>query len=115
MTPEELLTRFEVLIAEERRAVVGLAAEQVLAFAIEKEELILALRQVWAEVDAPGRARFQAVVREMRNNCVLLAHARSCVRDAVESLAGPSASYGRAGMIQALPGRGARRRVYVAE
>ena len=83
---DELLDRLETLLGEERLAIRQLDALQVEACAEEKERLFIELKQ-----ELVGRrelhGRVVRIMRCARQNCVLLAYARDCVRDAMGSVA----------------------------
>lgn len=85
-SPEDLLDSIEALLKEERLAIRQLDALAVEAFAAEKERLFIELKQ-----ELVGRrelhGRVVRVMRLARQNCVLLAYARDCVRDAMGSVA----------------------------
>ncbi|MBI4957338.1 MAG: hypothetical protein HY908_35340 [Myxococcales bacterium] len=111
MTPDEILNRLTELVTEEGKAIAALQTARIVALSEEKEVLVTELAQAWPTCGATARHRLGALVRALRHNCVLLAHARSCVRDAIESLTGKGASYGPTGRVRL----GSRRRSYLAE
>ena len=86
MSAEALLDQIEALLTAERAAIRQLESATVEECAIEKERLFHCLKPVLV-----GRAelhgRVVRVMRMARQNCVLLAYARDCVRDAMGSVA----------------------------
>jgi len=86
VTAEATLDRLDDLLARERAAIRGLDSERTLSIAEEKAQLMVELGPLVA-----GRAdlaeRLRVSTRAMRDNCVLLAHARDCLRDALGSFA----------------------------
>jgi aspartate aminotransferase-like enzyme len=93
----DALATLEHLLVEERGAIVRLDATQVARIAAEKEALIARLREGLPALGAEHRARLRALRDGLRQNTILLAHARDCLRDALaafhrEDLVGGKAS-----------------------
>ncbi|MBL9028098.1 MAG: hypothetical protein JNL21_38255 [Myxococcales bacterium] len=86
MTPETTLDELDVLLTRERAAIVALDSETTLRLAEEKATLMDRLGPM-----VRGRAdlepRLRASTRKLRDNCLLLAHARDCLRDVMGSYA----------------------------
>lgn len=93
---EEVLGRLESLIAEEREAIRRVDARRVGALADEKEALMRAISGGGLEAPPDLLGRFRSIVAALRDNGVLLVHARNCVRDVVQ-LATPGSTYGPSG------------------
>ena len=86
MNAEATLDRLDHLLAAERAAIRGLDSERTLSIAEEKALLMTELAPLVAgRGDLADRLRF--TTRSMRDNCVLLAHARDCLRDVLGSFA----------------------------
>jgi hypothetical protein len=88
MTADEILAEFKVVLADERSAIRKADAKAVLATATKKETLAAALVETGAWTRSDMLAGLTALVDELRNNGVLLAHARDCLRDAIAALHG---------------------------
>ena len=87
MTALELLERLDGLLAEEREAIQVLDGETVSALADEKSRILEKLNGCKAELREERLApAVEIVVAGLRRNGVLLAHARSCLRDFVGAL-----------------------------
>ena len=86
MTAEELLEQIEALLTAERAAIRQLESATVEECAMEKERLFHSLKPKLVN-RADLRPRIVRVMRMARQNCVLLAYARDCVRDAMGSVA----------------------------
>ncbi len=84
MTPRDALARLAALLEEERVALRMLDAAKVAALAEEKAAIVEALQDGRDQFDRPLTEALAPLVAELRRNCVLLAHARDVVRDAVE-------------------------------
>jgi len=84
------LDALDALLDAEREAVRSVDATRAVALADEKEALLGVLRAAdWAH--APSEvARFRGLVPRLRENGVLLAHARNAARDLVQALAASS-------------------------
>ena len=88
MSADEILAEFKVVLADERVAIRKADAKSVLVAATKKEKLATDLVEsgAWTRIDM--LAGLSALVEELRNNGVLLAHARDCLRDAIAALHG---------------------------
>jgi len=84
------LAELAQILDEERKAIRRLDAPAVLAFARRKEALITALPDPLPPAE---HARLRALVPSLRQNGVLLAHARGMLRDALK-IAWPRAQGG---------------------
>lgn len=86
MVAESLLDQIETLLTAERAAIRQLDSAAVEECAYEKERLFGELKR---ELVGRGdlHARVVRVMRMTRQNCLLLAYARDCVRDAMGSVA----------------------------
>ncbi|MSP26004.1 MAG: hypothetical protein EXR75_12755 [Myxococcales bacterium] len=99
MTAADALARLRELVVEERDAIRAVDSERVVGLADEKERLICALRDGMASAGQAERDLFPKVVASLRENGVLLAHARNCLRDVLQLVSASSATYGAAGTI----------------
>lgn len=103
----DVLDRLEALLEQERLAIRSIDADSVVAIADEKLSLLEALRGGdWASAEE-ARRRFRALVPSLRENGVLLLHARNTSRDLVQALTSTRAStYDAAGVaVVAVTGR----------
>ena len=92
MNAEDILAQFEHVLAIEREAIRAADASAVLAAAMRKEKLAADLVEAGAWTRADMVDGLRRLVEDLRNNGVLLAHARDCLRDAIAALQGsPSA------------------------
>ncbi|HEX7667416.1 MAG TPA: hypothetical protein VF407_22950 [Polyangiaceae bacterium] len=92
MSAEEILEEFTQVLALEREAIRKTDAKGVLEAAMRKEKLAADLVESGAWTRADMVPSLKKLVEELRNNGVLLAHARDCLRDAIAALQGsPSA------------------------
>lgn len=92
MSAEEILAQFEHVLAVEREAIRAANADAVLEAAMRKEKLAADLVEAGAWTRADMVDGLKRLVEDLRNNGVLLAHARDCLRDAIAALQGsPSA------------------------
>lgn len=93
MEAEEILRQLDALLDEEQAAIVRIDGPAVEAIANRKLALVEALRGV---DPGPEAEALRHLGRRLRHNGVLLAHARHCLRDVVQTLAapGPAASSG---------------------
>ncbi len=86
MSADQILDQIEALLTSERAAIRQLDSAAVEECAHEKERLFAELKRALV-----GRsdlhARIVRVMRMARQNCLLLAYARDCVRDAMGSVA----------------------------
>jgi hypothetical protein len=100
MTADEILAEFKVVLADERAAIRKADATAVLQAAAKKEKLAADLVEcgAWTNPDLLGG--LSKLVEELRNNGVLLAHARDLLRDAIAALHGapPNALVKRTGL-----------------
>ncbi len=108
MTPNEAMTRLEALLAEERIAIRSVDATHVEALATEKLTLMQAFDRETLRSDDTLAARFRHACNELRNNAVILAHARNCLRDLVGIVSPTPATYGKNGRYSS-PGRASGR------
>ena len=108
MSPTVALDALDALLDAERAAIRAVDANRVLELADEKASLVEALRAAdWANARDEVH-RFRALVPKLRENGVLLAHARNSARDLVQALAAERpATYGASG-VAAPAVRGAR-------
>lgn len=88
MTADEILAEFKVVLAEERAAIRKANAKAVLETATKKEQLAADLVATGAWSNPELLRGLTSLVEELRNNGVLLAHARDCLRDAIAALHG---------------------------
>lgn len=89
------LNELEELLTEERDAIQRLDGQRVLELAAQKQALMASLHELHVTRNgfAPADARrFSALVPQLRQNGVLLVHARNVLRDAVAVLGGASAA-----------------------
>jgi hypothetical protein len=87
VTPEAVLSRLEQLVDDERSAIIALDADRILTIAEEKQAILDSLNGALPR-DTSIIDRFAALVPKLRQNGVLLAHARDCLRDAIQALHG---------------------------
>lgn len=80
---DDAVAQLEQLLREEREAIRRLDGARVIAFAERKKQLLCALRDGPGGLDLPRAARLRALVPALRQNGVLLAHARDILRDAL--------------------------------
>lgn len=80
---EEALTELEALLSEERDAIVRLDGTRVLGLAMRKQELASLLAAHKGSFTRASAARLQALAPALRQNGILLAHARDVIRDGV--------------------------------
>jgi len=88
MSADEILAEFKVVLADERAAIRAADAKAVLRAATTKEKLAAGLIECGAWTRGDMLQALSALVDELRNNGVLLAHARDCLRDAIAALHG---------------------------
>lgn len=94
---DDPIGELEVLLREEREAIRRLDGSAVLSFARRKQELMAAVRSRGSPLDGVTAVRLRALVPTLRQNGVLLAHARDIIRDALAAVgAGPHAHKGGA-------------------
>lgn len=86
MTAESLLDEMDALLHVERVSLRALDASRVVEIAERKGEILAALATA-APSRKDLRGRIEAMVRMLRENCLLLAHARHCVRDVTAGVA----------------------------
>jgi len=100
VTLGEALGRLAALLEEERLAIRAIDSERVLAL-VEEKQLVLGVleRASWSD-DRAAIERFRSLVPQLRENGVLLAHARNSARDLVQALTQASPStYGASGAL----------------
>lgn len=105
MTPNEAISRLEELLVEERSAIRNVDGSAVEAIALEKMMLLRGVRREQLRDDATMATRFRAVATGLRNNAVILAHARNCLRDIVQLAAVTPTTYGANGQLGAARAR----------
>lgn len=92
MSAEEIIEELMVVLALEREAIRKTDAKGVLEAAMRKEKLAADLVECGAWTRGDMVDSLKKLVADLRNNGVLLAHARDCLRDAIAALQGsPSA------------------------
>jgi hypothetical protein len=103
MDVEMTLTEMEQLLEDEQTAIRQIDVDGLDQFADRK----LALMQSLTDNGLTGRSdlaeRFGALVTQLRDNGVLLAHARNCVRDVIQVVAAPASLYDTTGKSSAPP------------
>ena len=106
MTPLAVIETIEGLLIEERSAIVALDATRVAGIAEEKESLMTALRDALPAVGVEHRPRLRELRDALRQNALLLAHARDCLRDALAAFCvdAPASSKSARGALAARPG-----------
>lgn len=80
------LSELEELLVEERDAIQRLDGARILELAGRKRAIVAALVGCFAAGDKPSdevTRRFKAIVSSLRQNGILLAHARNVLRDSV--------------------------------
>lgn len=80
---DDPITRLERVLREEREAIRRLDGAAVLELAREKESSMAALKAIQGSLDDRQKARVRALVPALRQNGILLAHARDILRDAI--------------------------------
>jgi len=83
----DALDQLEVLVRAEREAISALDSERVEQFSVKKEELFAQLFAQSPEHRQVHRSRLERVIRDLRQNGVLLAHARDILRDGLRAAA----------------------------
>jgi hypothetical protein len=78
-----VIARLEALVPDERAALRRLDSAAVADAAEEKERLFVLLAAAPEAELRPFAERLRKLAVELRHNCVLLMHARDCVRDAL--------------------------------
>jgi hypothetical protein len=83
----DAISQLEQLLADERDAIQTLDGVRVLEFARRKESLMASIHGATAEsggvLPAEAAARLRALVPALRQNGILLAHARDILHDAM--------------------------------
>lgn len=100
MTPRDVVDALLVVLAEERAAIRALDAEGVRNAAARKEALARELGALASTELADVAAELPTLRAELRQNGVLLAHAKNCVQEVLD-LAAPRAGAGRPGALRA--------------
>ncbi len=86
MGPERVLDALDDLLVRERAAIRGLDARAVEEISAQKEAFVAELsRAIQGREDLAARVR--ATTSKLRDNCVLLAHARDCLDAVLVSVA----------------------------
>jgi len=80
---ERILAELDELVGEEREAIRRLDGSRVLEFATRKQALVAELCRHRTTMSPESVKRLQMLVPRLRQNGVLLAHARNVLRDAV--------------------------------
>jgi hypothetical protein len=80
---EEAIAELERVLAEEREAIRKLDGARVLELARRKQSLMTMLRDAQSHFTPASAAAMLKVVPALRHNGILLAHARSVLRDAI--------------------------------
>ena len=80
---DDPITQLERVLREEREAIRRLDAAKVLDLAREKESSMAALSALRGSLDDRQKERLRALVPTLRQNGILLAHARDILRDAI--------------------------------
>jgi len=93
MTVDDIFQQLDALLDEEQAAIVRIDGPAVEGIAHRKLALVEALR---AADPGPEAEALRHLGRRLRHNGVLLAHARHCLQDVVQTLAapGPAATSG---------------------
>lgn len=86
MDIRKTLADLELLLEEERQAILTLNSERVAALADEKERTLALLRDA-SESLTPLREEVVRIVKMARHNCLLLASARDAIHGAVKAMA----------------------------
>ncbi len=97
MELETTLIEMEQLIEDERDAIRNIEVERLEQFAERKLGLMQALGEQGLGDRGDLADRFREVVVQLRHNGVLLAHARNCVRDVIQTVTAPAALYDPSG------------------
>jgi hypothetical protein len=87
MGPDELLRTMRAALAEERDALRRLDVEGVTRATAAKERVLARMLETPPAERPPLIAALAELKNELRQNLVLLAHARDSVRDAIEVVA----------------------------
>jgi flagellar biosynthesis/type III secretory pathway chaperone len=93
------LDRMESLLEEERAAIRRIDVDRVVALSEEKQAIMQAVAACDYQSERALHSRFRSIVMRMRENGVLLAHARNCVRDVLQLVTSPAATYGATGSL----------------
>jgi hypothetical protein len=86
VTVSKQLDALAELLAEERSALRCLDADRVEALAGQKQSLLVELSALRGTFAAQETARFTALRAELRDNLLLLLHAKDCVAGVVAAL-----------------------------
>lgn len=81
MTPEEALETMRTVLAEERDAILRLDAAGVARASDAKERVLRRLHELCADERRPLYAVLDQLAPVLRNNLILLAHARAYIRE----------------------------------
>jgi len=100
MHPNHVIDRFEQVLSEERRAIQQVDTQLVVDLASEKEALMRTLATDAGTADDAFQARLAALITRMRENLVLLVHAKACIQDVVQSLTAAPATYAASGQVR---------------
>lgn len=84
----EIMTELERLLQEERAAVLRLDSQTLDDLAVRKEAVLARLTKT--PFDATHRQRLGQVVAQLKNNCLLLVHARELTKSLLSTIAGDS-------------------------
>ncbi len=84
MTADELLQSMRSALEDERAAIRRLDAQAVTQASVRKERILERVRDAPASERPQMIAALKELKTELRRNLVLLAHARDCLRQAIE-------------------------------
>lgn len=87
MTPEEVLEKMRAVLAEEREAILRLDAAGVARASDAKEHVLHQLQELCADERPALYAVLDQLAPALRNNLILLAHARAYIREMQRELA----------------------------
>jgi hypothetical protein len=91
MTADELLRTMRAALSEERDAIRRLDADGVARATAAKERVLKDLQSALPTDKDPLMSALRELKVELRQNLVLLAHARDAIREAIELCAPPKA------------------------
>jgi flagellar biosynthesis/type III secretory pathway chaperone len=100
---ETTLDQIDRLIDDEREAIRSIDVDRLDEFAARKLTLMGQLSDRGLTERPDLAARFRETINQLRNNGVLLAHARNCVRDVIQIVAAPASLYDPSGKAAAAP------------
>jgi flagellar biosynthesis/type III secretory pathway chaperone len=102
---EEALAELETLLVQERDAIRRLDGRGVTELADRKQSIVSRLNAARSEFGAAEASRLRAITPMLRQNGVLLAHARDILRDALAAMrqSVPRTSYDPSRLVHGLP------------